>query len=246
MKRLLLFLYLTSFTYGVFAQSLYLAYTFSQTTGGSKSIKRHTVFHEDTISYSFNELINTNTIVKSSSEPIYFVKNYKQNALYYNYGVVMRAKLFDIKDSLHSMRWELHKETKKIKNFDCKMAKTIFRGRTYTAYYTTKIPIATGPWKFGGLPGVILEISSDDGEFAWTIEEVVKNHTNKKPYEVDLKGKEFISWKQYTEYYREGVSKYHAKLKASTANSPGDSGRIRFYNIEIIDERSDTGKGLEY
>jgi GLPGLI family protein len=53
--------------------------------------------------------------------------------------------------------WELKKETKKIGNFKAKKAIGEFRGRTYTAWYTTEIPLPYGPWKLQGLPGLILE-----------------------------------------------------------------------------------------
>jgi len=62
-------------------------------------------------------------------------------------------------------KWLLSKETKKLLNFTCKKATIYFRGRNYTAWYTTTIPVTFGPWKLKGLPGLILELYDSDNVF---------------------------------------------------------------------------------
>lgn len=69
-------------------------------------------------------------------------------------------------------KWKLIKETKRIGNFSCQKAETLFRGRKYTAWYTRAIPIPYGPWKFHGLPGLILEVYDETGEVKFTSSEV--------------------------------------------------------------------------
>jgi GLPGLI family protein len=41
----------------------------------------------------------------------------------------------------------------------------IWRGRAYTAWFAPSIAYANGPEKFGGLPGLIVEIYSDGNEY---------------------------------------------------------------------------------
>ncbi len=65
-------------------------------------------------------------------------------------------------DGLNLMKWTLGNETREICGHLCRKATTSFRGRNWTAWYTTEIPIDNGPWKFGGLPGLILMAESDD------------------------------------------------------------------------------------
>lgn len=60
--------------------------------------------------------------------------------------------------------WKLLSETKKIGSFTAHKATGEFRGRTYTAWYTTKIPLPYGPWKLQGLPGLILEAYDEKKE----------------------------------------------------------------------------------
>ena len=63
-----------------------------------------------------------------------------------------------------NIKWILKNETKKIGDFTTYKAIAKFRGRIYTAWYTTEIPIPYGPWKLQGLPGLILEAYDEKKE----------------------------------------------------------------------------------
>ena len=43
-------------------------------------------------------------------------------------------------------------------NSSFKLAKTTFKGRNYFAWYSIEIPINSGPYKFNGLPGLVVEL----------------------------------------------------------------------------------------
>lgn len=85
-------------------------------------------------------------------------------------------------DSLPEMKWELILgQNKKIAGFNCQKAILKFRGRKFTAFFTEDIPVNYGPWKFKGLPGLILEISSENGNLgfhSWTVNRVSFSHQN--------------------------------------------------------------------
>jgi len=68
--------------------------------------------------------------------------------------------------------WKLGTETKTIGSFLCQEATTQFRGRIYTAWYTDEIPVSLGPWKFHGLPGLILEVEDETGEVSFKAQKV--------------------------------------------------------------------------
>lgn len=53
--------------------------------------------------------------------------------------------------------WKIEDKTKKIGGFNCQKATALFKGNHYTAWFTSEIPVSFGPWKFYGLPGLILE-----------------------------------------------------------------------------------------
>ncbi len=80
-----------------------------------------------------------------------------------------------VKDSLPNYSWSvLEKETKKIGEFLCKKATTNFRGSEITAWYSEELNIPFGPWKFKGLPGLILELynTNDDNQHSWRVQKI--------------------------------------------------------------------------
>lgn len=59
--------------------------------------------------------------------------------------------------------WELKEGERTILGYACRRARCTFRGRNYEAWYAPEIAVSAGPWKFGGLPGLILAIKDDAG-----------------------------------------------------------------------------------
>jgi len=54
--------------------------------------------------------------------------------------------------------WKISKESKEILGYKTYLATTQYAGRNYEAYFAPQIPVQDGPYKFLGLPGLILEI----------------------------------------------------------------------------------------
>ena len=69
-----------------------------------------------------------------------------------------------VKEKKPKIEWIITNLTKKIGRYECRKAEAEFRGRNYTAWFTTEIPLPFGPWKLQGLPGLILEAYDTDKE----------------------------------------------------------------------------------
>ena len=83
----------------------------------------------------------------------------RQNTLYFTYR--LKKINYLVTDTPPVIKWNLkYKETKKIGKYVCKKATAVFRGTDIEAYYTTEIPVSVGPFKFKGLPGLILEVKT--------------------------------------------------------------------------------------
>jgi GLPGLI family protein len=63
--------------------------------------------------------------------------------------------------------WTLHAEKADKLGYACQRATCSFGGRNYEAWFTTEIPLPYGPYKFGGLPGLILEIHDDRNHYSF-------------------------------------------------------------------------------
>ena len=57
------------------------------------------------------------------------------------------------------MNWKIGTDTKEINGLDCQIATTNFGGRAYEAWFSLDIPIPLGPYKFVGLPGLIISLN---------------------------------------------------------------------------------------
>lgn len=63
--------------------------------------------------------------------------------------------------------WQIGTETATVCGYECFNATCYWRGRDFTAWFTPDIPVEYGPWKFGGLPGLIMKVSDDDGIYVF-------------------------------------------------------------------------------
>lgn len=61
--------------------------------------------------------------------------------------------------------WQIQDETKTILGYSAQKATTHFAGRDYTVWFSPAISIPDGPYKFFGLPGLILEATSIDEDY---------------------------------------------------------------------------------
>ena len=59
------------------------------------------------------------------------------------------------------INWKISTEKKKIGEFQTQKATTHFAGRNWIAWFTADVPIQDGPYKFSGLPGLIVEIADE-------------------------------------------------------------------------------------
>lgn len=104
------------------------------------------------------------------------LKDLLSKRIFYQGKVSKNSYQYD--ESFPAQNWILSNDNKIILGYHCKSAKLMFRGRNYVAWYTVEIPKNDGPANFSGLPGLILKISDDKGEYEFSAIAIEKRKMN--------------------------------------------------------------------
>jgi GLPGLI family protein len=65
--------------------------------------------------------------------------------------------------------WKILSDKEKIGEYNTQKATTEFGGRKWTAWFSTDIPFQDGPYKFYGLPGLIVKIEDEGKNYSWLL-----------------------------------------------------------------------------
>jgi len=109
--------------------------------------------------------------------------------------------------------------TKTILDYQCIMATADYHGRKWTVWFTPEIPMQDGPWKFCGLPGLIMEASEPSGQHSFTVTGI---ETSSQPiypvYNTEYEKMARIDMLRAERHYRENSN---AMFKAATGYELG-------------------------
>lgn len=72
--------------------------------------------------------------------------------------------------------WSLLSDTMTISGFVCQKATTELGGRHWTAWFAPEIPIEDGPYKFAGLPGLIIQVYDRQKYWVFNFKEIVRGN----------------------------------------------------------------------
>jgi GLPGLI family protein len=138
--------------------------------------------------------------IMMQNRPSYFtryhiIKNYKTKTIdFYEYI----TPTYYVVNNNYKHNWQLISNSDTIiSNYNCKNATCYFAGRNYTAWYTTEIPISDGPYKFNGLPGLIVKIEDAKKEHIFTLTSFSTIKYN-KPLLLSDRTYQQINQQQYT------------------------------------------------
>ena len=165
------------------------------------------------------------------------VKQPDEDRLFFS-DIGIDGRVRHYRDSLHPMVWKLLPERRTIGDLECEKAVTVFRGRNYTAWYAVSIPIANGPWKLGGLPGLIVEAYEDnmDMHFMLTGIRFQKAQGGEKPgsnHAQDIPG-----YSAFIDYWKKAVNMLRGSVGARESPdcvSCHVNTKVRFYSWEKVD-----------
>jgi len=119
------------------------------------------------------------------------------------------------------IEWKLSEETKKISDFNAQKATSNFGGRKWTAWFVKQIPFSEGPYKFTGLPGLIVSLEDSQNQFSFNLiksKKIDKTYDTKNILEVRYGNKpimitEKMFIKKSLEYYQDPYQQDREDLK---------------------------------
>jgi len=126
-----------------------------------------------------------------------YFKEFSKGALTAYTQMPRWVSFYQYTENIPIQDWTLLDDTETIAGYLCQKAICTFRGRDYIAWFAPDIPINNGPWKFGGLPGLILKVYDTEKIYVW---ESVKISFYQRPVAVtkwDVNGYTKISWNNY-------------------------------------------------
>jgi GLPGLI family protein len=133
---------------------------------------------------------------------ILITNNSKNEYLHYT---IIGAQPFSTKESIEQINWKTTSDTENILQYKCFKATAKFKGREWVVWFTTDIPVKTGPWKLSGLPGLILKAYDSENNFTFECVGITK---------IDKK----IDMSYYSKYHHAVKSEYDKMIVKSKAN----------------------------
>lgn len=114
---------------------------------------------------SMTEAINKGLpFSRGTSNERIFINYPENNITIINYMV---GQYYKYEEVIPKIKWKLETGSDTVCGYTCKKATCELFGRNYTAWYAPEIAINNGPWKFSGLPGLILKVVDDEEQVSF-------------------------------------------------------------------------------
>ena len=115
---------------------------------------------------NITNILNQATMrTKNAGDRSVVIKNYPKGQYWVRVPVLLDKYIYMEREPVFD--WIFTSDTLTVLGYLCKKATCLFRGRYYTAWYAPDIPLSNGPWKFNGLPGLILKVEDADRDYSF-------------------------------------------------------------------------------
>lgn len=132
------------------------------------------------------------------------------------------------------IQWKILPEKQKIGEFEAQKAVTEFAGRKWTAWFTEELPFQDGPYKFRGLPGLIVKLEDATQSHVFELKAVGK-------YKEEIqKVSEFAGNDKYIEVNQE----QYKKIFLEDRNDPAKSMKMAMANGAVLQFRDQNGNEI--
>jgi GLPGLI family protein len=164
--------------------------------------------------------------------------------------VFMLDSLFEIREEIPTINYDIEKDRKVISGFNCQKFRAKFRGREYVFWISLDFPISIGPWKFVNTPGLIVQAYDLENKTVWSLNSITTKVLNEGLQLIDnriadrsITLKDFVLIKD--DLSENQVKKHASYLKSRLPRNtsmtatyyPGRKGKELIYEWETTDEK---------
>ncbi|MBD8081720.1 GLPGLI family protein [Chryseobacterium caseinilyticum] len=118
----------------------------------------------------FSEYKNFDRNLTYTVHKIYSPKSIKFYDKFQTANLVIREEKFPV--------WKIQNEFKKIGEVNCQKAVADYRGRKWEAWFSKDYPVSDGPYKFSGLPGLVVQIQDTELDHQFNLIQIKKTKSN--------------------------------------------------------------------
>ncbi len=158
------------------------------------------------------------------SESLITFKDFSKDTLMAVYPVIRRYK--KVGERIPHISWKLEESTKEILGYKCKKATATFRGRNYIAYYTPEISVFDGPFKFSGLPGLILSVVEDNKKISFEAVYLERKKVIAVPAN-PIEKENLLSWSEYKQEYKKAFDRFGKFVNSKIAENSNSKTNVQ-------------------
>lgn len=159
--------------------------------------------------------LNTSSILK-----------HKKGSSDFNEYDLLESTVLDLQTK-DAQTWILTNEKKQVNDMTLQKATTTWGGRNWMAWFAKDIPFHEGPYKFHGLPGMIIEVSDDKNNYKLSLakSENLKKSAEDQIMEYAMEISIPVTW----EKYKATKLKFYESPVGFMKNANGRSGNSDFF-----------------
>lgn len=257
MKKIILLLILLFTSTSIIAQNHRFIYEYSfkidslNNENITKEIMNLDILKEGSNFYSnekfvYDSLINAefkkNEAIKSTNVDLSKIKNnskvsFSVSKNYAKSETILHTSINGDKYAIpenEKINWIILPENSEIEGYKVQKAKTNIFGRNWIAWFTNDIQIQDGPYKFKGLPGLILKISDENDNHIFNFVGSKKlnfipskNDNSNEEKDLIITGKKFNElWKEYIKDPAKKIKQIYASTDVSNITVTDANGKV--------------------
>jgi GLPGLI family protein len=109
--------------------------------------------------------LGINDILSRGFFQFYVYKDYPKEKITVRDNISSNGFIYD--DELKPQEWTILEDTMTVLDYSCQKAICSWRGRDWEAWFAPEIPLNEGPWKFYGLPGLIMKLKDTESHYSF-------------------------------------------------------------------------------